>query len=169
LLWRLLAHGATEDSDECRIEGGAGLLFDFLQGDLNRDGYSVWFVGSEVVEGLCERHNSRQERDTLFFQAEWIAGAVPAFVMQRDDLDGFGGEPHSPSDACAKVGSMVAPATVELQHGAALSADQIQIMGQGAKRKVLLLRQRQLKLVGDERRVEAYPVAVIDQMAISCF
>lgn len=129
----LFAHRAAKRFDERWIKGRAGLLFEHRQGFFDGHRNAVWFVGGEGVEGLRKCHDSRQERDVSFFQAERVAGAVPAFVMQGNDLHGFGGKSHGASDACTEVGVMVDPVIIVVEHGASFSGDQIEIMGQGAK------------------------------------
>ena len=138
----LFADGAAKHFDERRIKGSTGLLFDVRQRFFARDGQGAGLIGSEAVEGLRECDDARQEGDAFLFQTERIAGTVPALVMQRNNLHGFGGKSYRSSDACTKVGSMVAAGIIVLQYGTAWPADQIQIVSQGAKSQVLLINKR---------------------------
>ena len=52
VLWGLFAHGTAEEFGQCGIEGGAGLLLNLLYGFIEGEGYSFWFVGSQVVKHL---------------------------------------------------------------------------------------------------------------------
>ena len=55
LLRGLFAHGTAEEFGQCGIEGGAGLLLNLLYGFIEGEGYSFWFVGSQVVKHLGDR------------------------------------------------------------------------------------------------------------------
>ena len=103
--------------------------------------------GGEFVERLCQCDEARQVGNPLLFEGEGIAGAVPAFMMQRDDLDGFRRQADRPPDARTEIGTMMQAVLSWCSTGAAVVADQVQIMGQSPKRKVLLLGQRQLQLI----------------------
>lgn len=66
LLRGLFSHGQAEDFGQCRIEGGAGLLLDLLYGFIEGEGYSFWFVGSQVVKHLGDGDNAGEQGCAVF-------------------------------------------------------------------------------------------------------
>src|SRR5512146_75512 len=108
----MLAHGAAENFDERRVEGGARLLLDLFEGFGDGDGSGTGPVGGEIVEGLSERDDLCRERDLLFFQTERIACAIPSLVMEGDNLNGFGGKAYGLCDTGAEVRAMKGAAVV---------------------------------------------------------
>lgn len=62
----LLAHGAAEEFGQRRIEGGAGLLLDLLQGFVDGEGYLFRFFGGEVIKRLGDADNASEQGRTFF-------------------------------------------------------------------------------------------------------
>jgi len=66
MLRGLVAHGQAEDCGQCGIENGTGLLLDLLYGFIEGEGYSFWFVGSQVVKHLGDPDNAGQQGGAVF-------------------------------------------------------------------------------------------------------
>lgn len=66
MLRGLLTHRPAEELGQRRIEGGASLLFDLLQGFMDGERGSSWFFGGEVVEGLGDADNASEQGRAFF-------------------------------------------------------------------------------------------------------
>ena len=62
----LLAHGAAEEFGQRRIEGGAGLLLDLLQGFGDGEGCSFWLFGGQVVKCLGDADYASEQGRAFF-------------------------------------------------------------------------------------------------------
>ena len=66
MLRGLVAHGAAEEFGQRRIEGGAGLLLDLLEGFVDGEGCSFRFFGGEVVKHLGDADNASEQGRAFF-------------------------------------------------------------------------------------------------------
>ena len=66
MLRGLFAHGTAEEFGQCGIEGGAGLLLNLLYGFIEGEGYSFWFIGSQVVKHLGDPDNAGEQGCAVF-------------------------------------------------------------------------------------------------------
>ena len=66
VLGGLFAHGAAEEFGQRGIEGGAGLLFDLLQGFLDGERCSLRFFGGQIVKHLSDADNTSEQRCAFF-------------------------------------------------------------------------------------------------------
>src|SRR5688572_8675115 len=128
LFWWLFADRTAEHFHEGRIECGAGLRFDHLERLFKGYGHGAGSVGGEFVERLGKRDEASQVGDPFLFKGERIASAVPAFMMEGNNLHGFRREADGPPDARTEIRTMLRRGAVMVQHGTAVVADQVQIM-----------------------------------------
>jgi hypothetical protein len=109
---RLFADRTAENLDEAWIEHRPGLRFDDLERLGDRDRSGAWIFCGECIERLCDGHKAREIWNSFFLKRKRISGAVPAFMVQRDDLDGLRGQSDCPPNAGADIGMMAAAVTL---------------------------------------------------------
>ena len=66
MLRGLIAHGAAEEFGQRRIEGGAGLLLDLLQGVVDGEGCPFQFFGGKFVKHLGDADNASEQGRAFF-------------------------------------------------------------------------------------------------------
>ena len=90
LLLRLLVHGAAENLGQGRVEGGACLLLDLLEGFGDGESCAFRFFGGQVIKHLGDADNASEQGRAFFSQAKGVTRSVPSLVMEGDNLHGVG-------------------------------------------------------------------------------